>query len=73
MLAKAPEEVTLGEVLRLTEPDFALVECFATDNQCVISRYCKLPKILNAALANFLATFDQFTLADVALQETLLK
>lgn len=64
-LAKAPSDISLGAVLRLTEPDFALVECFAPDNQCVISRHCKLPKIVNAALANFLATFDQFTLGDL--------
>ncbi len=69
VLAKAPEDVNLGDVLRLTEPDFSLVECFATGNQCVISRQCRLPGILNTALANFLATFDQFTLADVVLGE----
>jgi Rrf2 family nitric oxide-sensitive transcriptional repressor len=64
-LAKAPADIGLGAVLRMTEPDFSLVECFATGNQCVISRHCKLPKIVNAALANFLATFDRFTLDDL--------
>jgi DNA-binding IscR family transcriptional regulator len=33
-LAKPPEAINLGAVVRATEPDFALVECFATGNQC---------------------------------------
>src|SRR5262245_43396488 len=35
-LAKPPEDIRLGDVVRATEPDFALVECFATDNHCII-------------------------------------
>jgi Rrf2 family nitric oxide-sensitive transcriptional repressor len=33
MLAKAPNAIVVGDVIRATEPDFALVECFATGNQ----------------------------------------
>lgn len=66
-LARPPEEINLGEVVRATEPDFALVECFATGNQCVISGGCRLPKVLNEALAAFVSTLDGYTLADVLL------
>src|SRR5690606_19013069 len=36
-LAMPAEKINLGEVIRTTEPDFALVECFATGSQCVIT------------------------------------
>jgi Rrf2 family transcriptional regulator, nitric oxide-sensitive transcriptional repressor len=66
-LAKPPEEINLGAVLRATEPDFALVECFANGNQCVITHCCRLPKVLNEALRSFVETLDRYTLADIAL------
>jgi Rrf2 family nitric oxide-sensitive transcriptional repressor len=66
-LAKRPEEINLGDVVRATEPDFALVECFATGNQCIITGCCRLPQVLNEALGSFVATFDRYTLADIAL------
>src|SRR5215472_4440682 len=43
MLGRPADEIRLGEVIRSTEPDFALVECFATDNQCIVTRCCRLP------------------------------
>ncbi|MGN6145959.1 MAG: RrF2 family transcriptional regulator, partial [Mesorhizobium sp.] len=36
-LAMRPERIGLGDVLRATEPDFALVECFRSDNHCLIT------------------------------------
>jgi Rrf2 family nitric oxide-sensitive transcriptional repressor len=69
-LARSPESINLGSVVRATEPDFALVECFATGNQCVISGRCRLPNILNEALNSFVATLDRYTLADLMLTES---
>ena len=66
-LARPPEEINLGAVVRATEPDFALVECFATGNQCVITRRCGLPKVLNEALNAFVDALDRYTLADLTL------
>ncbi|RUP09938.1 Rrf2 family transcriptional regulator [Hyphomicrobium sp.] len=68
MLAKPPEKIRLGDVIRATEPDFALVECFGTDNHCAITPRCKLRGVLNEARAGFLATLDRYTLADIALR-----
>lgn len=68
-LAKSPDQVNLGEVVRATEPDFALVECFAGANQCIITKNCRLPNVLNEALTAFVATLDQYTLADLTLKE----
>ncbi|MDJ1160265.1 Rrf2 family transcriptional regulator [Chelatococcus sp. SYSU_G07232] len=66
-LARRPQDINLGEVVRATEPDFALVECFATGNLCIITKSCRLPQVLNEALSSFIATLDRYTLADVAL------
>lgn len=66
-LALPPERINLGAVIRATEADFALVECFATGNQCVITKTCKLPAIVNEALTSFLNVFDNYTLADIVL------
>lgn len=64
-LARRPEDINLGDVLRASEPDFALVDCFAPDNGCKISCQCRLPKVLNRALSAFLDVFDGYTLHDV--------
>jgi Rrf2 family nitric oxide-sensitive transcriptional repressor len=54
--------------VRATEPDFALVECFATGNQCVIARRCRLQSVLRNALCAFLAELDDHTLESIALR-----
>ena len=68
VLARPAEDICLGEVVRATEPDFAIVECFSTGNQCVITECCKLPRVLNEALTAFLAVLDRHTLASIALK-----
>lgn len=67
-LAKPPEDIVLGDVVRATEPDFALVECLATGNQCVITKCCKLQSVLREALTQFLSVLDRHTLASIALR-----
>jgi len=67
-LGRAPEDIGIGDVIRLTEPDFALVECFATGSQCVLTQRCKLSGMLIDAMASFQATLDRYTLADIALK-----
>lgn len=65
-LASPPEEVAVGEVLRLTEPDLALVECLdAAGGDCRIDPVCGLRGALQEALAAFLETLDGYTLADL--------
>jgi Rrf2 family nitric oxide-sensitive transcriptional repressor len=66
-LAKRPNRIKLGDVLRATEPDFALVECFTADNRCIITPRCRLRVALHEALAAFTATLDRYTLADLIL------
>ncbi len=66
-LSRPAKEIRLGEVVRSTEPDLDLLECFnpATD-KCVISRSCSLKGVLFNAQASFLEILDKYTLADIA-------
>jgi Rrf2 family nitric oxide-sensitive transcriptional repressor len=66
-LAKRPDAISLGDVLRATEPDFALVECFTAGNRCLITPRCRLRGALHEALAAFVGTLDGYTLADLIL------
>ncbi|MEZ5802757.1 MAG: Rrf2 family transcriptional regulator [Rhizobiaceae bacterium] len=66
-LNRPADTIRIGDVLRLTEPDFALVECFVTGNQCIITRSCKLSRLLAEAIAAFQETLDRHTLADIVL------
>ncbi len=67
-LAKRPDRIGLGDVVRATEPDFALVECFAPENRCLITPRCRLRGVLNEALGAFVAVLDRHTLADLVLR-----
>lgn len=67
-LSRPAAEIRLGDVVRATEPDFELVECFSTGSQCVIDDCCRLPAILRRALGAFLAELDQHTVASIALR-----
>ncbi|MGH6956402.1 MAG: RrF2 family transcriptional regulator [Caulobacteraceae bacterium] len=65
-LARPPERIGLGELIRRTEPDLALVPCFDPVRQpCVISPACRLRHALHEAQAAFLAVLDGYTLADL--------
>ncbi len=66
-LGMRPERIRLGDIARATEPDFALVECFGSDDRCLIAPRCRLRGVLDAALSAFLQVLDAHTLADVLL------
>lgn len=65
VLGRRPEAIRISDVVRLTEPDFALVECFSTGNQCVLTPCCKLSAMFGEAMASFQSTLDRYTLADI--------
>lgn len=64
-LAQRPDEILIGEVIRSTEKDFFIVECFNPEGKCAIARACRLKHILGDALNAFIDTLDQYTLADI--------
>lgn len=65
-LAKAPEEIAVGALVRATEEEFTLAECMqAGGRACAISPACRLKGMLHEALGAFLAVLDKYTLADI--------
>ncbi|NWH07798.1 MAG: Rrf2 family transcriptional regulator [Alphaproteobacteria bacterium] len=60
-LARAPEAINVGEVVRHTEEGFQLADCA----HCVIAPACGLSHVLDEALAAFLNILDGYTLADL--------
>ncbi|MEO4052577.1 Rrf2 family transcriptional regulator [Solibacillus sp. CAU 1738] len=64
-LAVPPEEINIGAVVRKTEEDFHLVECFNPENNlCKISAECQLKHALNEALLAYLAVLDKYYISD---------
>lgn len=65
-LARPANEINIGEVVRQTEPNFKLVECFdMKTNTCPIAPVCALKGALVEAQRQFLAVLDRYTLAEV--------
>lgn len=64
-LARPAAEISLGAVVRATEPCLALVECQAGE-ACAIGGICRLQTIMDEAQRALLAVLDRYCLADVA-------
>ena len=65
-LAQSPERINIGRLLRRTEDNLALVECFdKATSECRIEPACVLKGILARALDAFFAELDRHTLADL--------
>lgn len=62
------DAINIGALVRDTEPDFNMVECFSAENLCCITPVCGLQNMLREALNAFLKTLDGYTLADVVRQ-----
>ncbi len=70
-LAKPAEQIGLGEVVRCTEADMALVPCFEPlCAPCPIVPACGLRGALHEARQAFLAALDRYTLADLVGRRT---
>ncbi len=66
-LARQPQAITLGAVVRALEGTSALVECFRQDGGgCVLTPRCRLKGRLAAAREAFLRELDRTTLAECA-------
>ena len=65
-LAREPENINIGEVVRVSEEDLAVVECFQQGHQrCPIVPVCGLQTALDEALRAFLSVLDGKTLEDM--------
>lgn len=65
-LARRPDHIRVGEVVRHTEGTVTLVECFdRATNTCPLARACGLKGVLSEAFEAFFAVLDRSSLADL--------
>ena len=67
-LAMEPKKIKLGDVIRNTESDFALAECFGDNSVCRIQTACVLQTVLSSALAGMFNVLDKHTLEDIIIK-----
>jgi Rrf2 family nitric oxide-sensitive transcriptional repressor len=65
-LLRPARDIVLGDVIRQTETDFNLVECFDTaHNTCRLNGHCRLKGVFGQAMDAYLKVLDGVTLADL--------
>lgn len=65
-LLKDPAHIRIGDVVRASETDFRLVECFdAGTNLCTLTPTCRLKHLFSSALEAYFRELDHATLADI--------
>jgi Rrf2 family nitric oxide-sensitive transcriptional repressor len=65
VLARPPERINVGDVVRATEASIP-AECFdPASNRCTIAPACRLRGVLAEAVDAFHQTLDHYTLADL--------
>ena len=66
-LGRRPQDIRIGDVIRQSETDFRLVECFDSQtNVCSLTPSCRLKHLLDQALKAYFKELDGATLADIA-------
>ncbi len=65
-LARPPEDIVLGDVVRQMEDGFDLTECLRRGGGCALTPSCRLKGVVGRALAAFLSVLDSVKLADIA-------
>ena len=68
-LARPPERINVGAIVRATEGDAVPAECFGADGACPITGTCRLEKVLHEAVESFNAVLDRYTLADLVVNK----
>ena len=65
-LARKPEHIVVGDVVRSMEENMDIVACFQPGfSDCILAPSCRLKSAMGEALHSFLATLDLYTLADL--------
>lgn len=64
-LQTTPPEINLANVIRATEFDLELTECFGTQSSCRLTPHCLLRGVLVDALEAFLGVLGTHSLADL--------
>ena len=65
-LKKEPGDINIGQVVRRSESDFYMAECFDIDSsQCLFTSACVLKTVLVEATDAYLKVLDQVSLAQL--------
>ncbi len=65
-LGRPAEDITLFDVVRVTEENFSMAECFDSDSaDCPLIDSCGLNSALREALGAFFAVLERHTVADL--------
>lgn len=65
-LNREPRDINIGEMVRATETDFYMAECFErTNNACLYTNACALKGVLRSATDAYLQVLDGVTLEDL--------
>ena len=68
-LARVPEKIRVGDIMRLGEETETVIDCMDKPNfQCRIFPACRLKGVLDDAAKAFFAVLDDYTLADLIKQ-----
>ena len=71
LLARAPELINIGELVKSTEATSVLVECFVDKtNTCIITPACGFKGVLHEALEAYMNTLNKYTLRDLMGQQS---
>ncbi|MDN5749667.1 MAG: Rrf2 family transcriptional regulator [Pseudonocardia sp.] len=65
-LVREPGSITVGEVIRAMEDDFAVVECLGPARYCRVAGVCGARSVFAKALDSYFAVLDLATLDDIA-------
>ncbi len=68
-LARDPETVNIGEMIRICEGEDGLLPCLDQSDTCCIQPSCQLMGILREAQSAMFAVLDQYTLSDLLNQQ----
>ena len=73
-LSRPPAEISVGEVVRLTEGDESVVDCISRRNEpCTIFPACRLKGVLAEAAGAFFEVLDGYSLEDLVKRKSQMK
>ncbi len=64
-----PSAITVGDVMRAMENDFAVVECLGPQRFCRVAGVCGARSVFARALEAYFAVLDEATLDDIAVND----
>jgi Rrf2 family iron-responsive transcriptional regulator len=64
-LGRPAEQISLFDVVRVTEESFAMAECFESETECPLVDSCALNSALREALNAFFEVLSRHTIADL--------